>query len=215
MKRISTAAALGLLLTFGLVMFTAGPAGGTPPHDGVCPTTAGWTGHFPGNNQHQITVTAPPGLLIAEVCVKAGSVNQGNGPEYIVFDPPVATVTFVHSSGKEISHYSLRKVPVPTTTTTAPPTTTTTPPTTATTTPTTQTTATTTPPTTGTVPSTSLPTVFVDPTITPDPTVETGSVVLARTGADVRQLAAVAAAIVAGGIAARRSAARRRAALQE
>lgn len=88
-----------------------------PPHDGVCPQGGEWTGHFDGNDLHEITVNAPPGLLIVEICVKAGSANQGDGPEFTLFNPGVTSVTFTHSSGKEISHYSLRKVPVTTTTT--------------------------------------------------------------------------------------------------
>ncbi|WP_216648855.1 hypothetical protein [Agromyces agglutinans] len=57
-----------------------------------------------------IVVTAPDGKLIAEVCVKAGSANQGNGPETTTYNPPVKSVTISHTSGKDISHYSVRYV---------------------------------------------------------------------------------------------------------
>lgn len=57
------------------------------------------------------TYTAPDGMLVSGYCVKAGSVQQGNGPEYTVVDPPAKTVTIAHSSGKDISHYSVTLVP--------------------------------------------------------------------------------------------------------
>ena len=62
-----------------------------------------------------ITVSAPEGKLISGYCVKAGSINQGFGPEYYR-TVPVKTVTISHSSGKDISHYSLRYVDDTTTT---------------------------------------------------------------------------------------------------
>jgi hypothetical protein len=74
-----------------------------------------------------VEVSAPDGFLISGYCVKAGSARQGDGPELVVVDPPAATVTISHSSGKDVSHYTIDVVPVPTTTT-EPPTTTTEPP---------------------------------------------------------------------------------------
>ena len=53
-----------------------------------------------------LTLTAPDGYLISGYCVKAGSANQGLGPEYYSLDPPVASVVISHSTGKAISHYS-------------------------------------------------------------------------------------------------------------
>ena len=44
--------------------------------------------------------------------MKAGSVKQGNGPEYFDVDP-VAVLTFGHTSGKDVSHWSVGYVPVP------------------------------------------------------------------------------------------------------
>ena len=60
-----------------------------------------------------VTVTAPDGMLIAGYCVKAGSANQGLGPESFVVDPPVKEITFSHSSGKAISHYTVVYVDEP------------------------------------------------------------------------------------------------------
>ena len=55
-----------------------------------------------------VTVFAPEGKLISQYCVKAGSATQEDGgPEYVVVNPPVKTITFGHSSGKDVSHYSL------------------------------------------------------------------------------------------------------------
>jgi len=54
-----------------------------------------------------LVVTAEPGFLITGYCVKAGSDNQGDGPENYVVDPPAAEVAIAHSSGKAISHYTL------------------------------------------------------------------------------------------------------------
>lgn len=104
----------------------------------------------PTNDTKTLVVTAPDGQLISGYCVKAGSINQGYGPEYVVVNPPAETVTISHSSGKDISHYTVAFVnrPGPTTTTVAP-TTTTVEPTTTTTVQTT-TTTTTVPPTTTT-----------------------------------------------------------------
>src|SRR5215204_3654672 len=58
-------------------------------------------------NVYEITITAPAGNLITGYCVKAGSVNNENGPVYVELDEPVASVTFKYKDGtKEISHYS-------------------------------------------------------------------------------------------------------------
>lgn len=60
-----------------------------------------------GGEQETLEVTAPDGFLITGYCVKAGSDKQGDGPEDYTVDPPQATVTIEHSSGKAISHYTL------------------------------------------------------------------------------------------------------------
>lgn len=110
MKRIGT-----LLTVLGLVALTAAPALAT--NEGVCSgdkvdTTTSIT---------SITIEAPEGFLIVGYCVKAGSINQDLGPEYFTIEP-ATSVTFGHSSGKDISHYSVSLVEQeqPTTTTTSP-----------------------------------------------------------------------------------------------
>lgn len=80
-----------------------------------------------------VTVTAPAGKLIDGYCVKAGSTQSGAGVEYVRVDPPRKTVVISHTSGKDVSHYSVSytETEVTTTTTEKPVTTTTTgPPTT-------------------------------------------------------------------------------------
>ena len=75
------------------------------PTDKVC--TAGDSGKVDVSGDHTtLTLTAPDGYLISGYCVKAGSANQGLGPEYYAVDPPAASVEISHSSGKAISHYS-------------------------------------------------------------------------------------------------------------
>ena len=72
----------------------------------VC--SAGTSGKIDVSGDHKtLTITAPDGLVITGYCVKAGSVKQGLGPEYYVVDPPAASVVISHSSGKDISHYSV------------------------------------------------------------------------------------------------------------
>ena len=66
------------------------------------------TGHLSAGNATTYEINAPPGKLIVAVCVKAGSSNQGYGPEVTSPLDPVKTLTIKHSSGKEISHYSVK-----------------------------------------------------------------------------------------------------------
>jgi hypothetical protein len=61
-----------------------------------------------------LDLDATSGFLIDGYCVKAGSDRSGAGAEWVPVDPPVKSVTISHSSGKDISHYSLRFVPVST-----------------------------------------------------------------------------------------------------
>ena len=69
-----------------------------------------------------IVITAPAGNLITGYCVKAGSINNENGPVEIKVDPPVASLTITYPGGKEISHYSYSYAPIPTPTPTPTPT---------------------------------------------------------------------------------------------
>ncbi|MDQ3542083.1 MAG: hypothetical protein M3440_15505 [Chloroflexota bacterium] len=50
-------------------------------------------------------------VLIAGFCIRAGSAIQGDGPDWWSVDPPQKTVIISHSTGKDVSHYSLRLVP--------------------------------------------------------------------------------------------------------
>lgn len=126
-----------LLVPLALLAFTG--RAGAQEAEPVCPAWDGdgpWVGHFDGGGETEITFTAPDGWVVTDICVKAGSANQGDGPEFIHYDPPQQSVTFSHTSGKQISHWSAIKVQgtVTTTSTTVPETTTTTVPETTTTT---------------------------------------------------------------------------------
>jgi hypothetical protein len=80
--------------------------------DQVCPDLD--TGKIdPPGDPTSFTFTAPEGQVIVQICVKAGSAEQGLGPEFIDFDPGVTSATFSHSSGKEISHFSVKFAPAP------------------------------------------------------------------------------------------------------
>lgn len=112
MKKLMAIAAM--IAAFGLggaAAFAAGtdkPANPGGGNDGqVCPDND--TGHISASTP-SVTATAPDGKLISGYCVKAGSANQGLGPEFVTVDPPQKTVTITHSSGKDISHYSLSYV---------------------------------------------------------------------------------------------------------
>lgn len=78
-----------------------------------------------------VTMTAPPGNLITQYCVKAGSDTSipDGAVVYVTVDPPQAEITVAHPSGKSVSHYSFawEPIPVETTTTTVPDSTTTVP----------------------------------------------------------------------------------------
>ena len=108
MKKLMVTAAM--IAAFGLGGAAAFAASTEKPEntgggDGqVCPDND--TGHISGNSP-SVTVTAPDGKLISGYCVKAGSANQELGPESVTVDPAQKTVTITHSSGKDISHYSL------------------------------------------------------------------------------------------------------------
>ena len=109
MKKLMVTAAM--IAAFGLGGAAAFAASTEKPentgggNDGqVCPDND--TGHISGNSP-SVTVTAPDGKLISGYCVKAGSANQELGPESVTVDPAQKTVTIAHSSGKDISHYSL------------------------------------------------------------------------------------------------------------
>lgn len=108
------------VLAVALALMVVDIASAAPSEDRVCqPRDA----HIhPGEGISEVTATAAEGQLIEGYCVKAGSANQGFGPEYVTLDSPVRTVTISHSSGKDISHFVVFFTDAPpTTTTTEPP----------------------------------------------------------------------------------------------
>lgn len=101
------------------VLVGSSPAGAAtgenpvPPGSQVCP--AGDSGKIDvQGDQTSITLSAPDGKLITGYCVKAGSVNNDNGPVYVPVQPPTAMVTITYPGGKAISHYSLFYTDAPT-----------------------------------------------------------------------------------------------------
>jgi hypothetical protein len=114
MRKVLLICFVGLLATIGAISL----AGAQPEEGQVCPDLD--TGHQSGGGSTEITITAPEGQVIVQVCVKSGSAVQGEGPEFIDYDPGVTEATFGHSSGKAISHYSVKYGPVPPPTTTPP-----------------------------------------------------------------------------------------------
>lgn len=93
------------LLAFVVVVFVPAAIATQEPNEGVCENLD--TGHLSAGGATSTTITAPAGQVIVKVCVKAGSIKQGDGPEYTTFDPGVTSVTISHSSNKQISHYSV------------------------------------------------------------------------------------------------------------
>jgi hypothetical protein len=120
-RKLLAIIAMATLATIGI-----GAAGTVGAQEQVCPNLD--TGHQSAGNQTSVTITAPPGQVIVQVCVKAGSAQQGEGPEITNFDPGVTQTTISHSSGKEISHFSVKFADAPSPTTAAPPTTAAAPP---------------------------------------------------------------------------------------
>ena len=85
-----------LLPTLAVLGAQASPAAASE----VCPGT-----HLspPDDTTESFTYTAPDGYLIAGWCVKAGNTAENHD----LSDAPVASVTIAHSSGKDVSHYSV------------------------------------------------------------------------------------------------------------
>ena len=80
-------------------------------NEGVCPQYT--TGHQSANDQEVWTYKAPSKKVILKLCVKAGSVNAGDGPEEVPVPGGATSITFSHSSRKEISHFSVELGDVP------------------------------------------------------------------------------------------------------
>ena len=109
MIRVMVATAT-LILSTGLSLAVTTPAIAATIPDGVCAELDSGKTDVVGERV-TVTVNAPDGFLIDSYCVKAGSAKQGEGPEYFDVDP-VAVLTFGHTSGKDVSHWSVGYVPV-------------------------------------------------------------------------------------------------------
>ncbi|WP_459385877.1 hypothetical protein [Arthrobacter humicola] len=103
MKKLLAAGAIA-----GLVLLGGGlaPANAAPPEGQLCPE---WdTGRIDvADGIKSLEITAPDGLEIIAVCVKAGSAKQGLGAQIDYFYSSQLSVTISHYSGKDISHYSV------------------------------------------------------------------------------------------------------------
>jgi hypothetical protein len=124
MKRLLIA--VGMIVSMGVVAVAAGTMAASDPSnsDGkVCPFGGDWfkyEGHWEPSTPQGITasidgpnatISVASGVTITEVCVKAGSANQGNGPESWTAGLPLdgpGQLTVWHSSGKDISHISVK-----------------------------------------------------------------------------------------------------------
>lgn len=108
MRHLFVTSLASLVLLSGAAAVPAAAGAGTQ----VCPSLD--TGKIDTTGDPlTVTVTAPEGYAIGQVCVKAGSVQQGDGPELLVPDAGVTSLTFGHSSGKAVSHWSASFVPLP------------------------------------------------------------------------------------------------------
>jgi len=91
-------------------------------NDGVCAGLDSGKIDVTEKGVYEVTITAPAGNLITGYCIKAGSINSGNGPVNEVVNPPVASLTIRYKDGvKEISHYSYSWAPIATPTPTPTP----------------------------------------------------------------------------------------------
>lgn len=99
------------LASLVLLCSPAATPAGAAADNRVCPPLD--TGKIDTTGEpHTITVTAPDGYAVGQVCVKAGSAQHGDGPEFLVADPGTTSLTFGHSSGKAVSHWSASFVPL-------------------------------------------------------------------------------------------------------
>lgn len=117
-RRAALAGGLSALLALGTVATLSGaPAAAGEPDDGeqVC-RDLGSTNIDVSGEKLTLTLDAPAGRLINSYCVKAGSTSNGDGPQYVTLDTPLASVAisyFSTAAGKNraISHYSFSTVP--------------------------------------------------------------------------------------------------------
>lgn len=107
MKKLALAASAALILTTATIpaIATANPGG-----EQVCaPLTSGKIDT--AGDPQAVTITAPAGSVITGYCIKAGSINQGDGPVYVDLETYAESLTIQHPSGKAVSHYSFSTQP--------------------------------------------------------------------------------------------------------
>lgn len=85
------AAAAGTILTLALAGAMPANAHDDDGGDKVCDALDSGKIDTHGDPQ-TVTVTAPAGQKIVSYCVKAGSINQGDGPVYVTLAEPVTTL---------------------------------------------------------------------------------------------------------------------------
>jgi LPXTG-motif cell wall-anchored protein len=97
-----------LMLTILLALSAVAPAFADADDDQVCEDLDSGKIDTTGDPA-DVEVHAPEGKLISGYCVKAGSANQEDGgPVFILVDPPLASVTIAHPSGRAVSHYAVQ-----------------------------------------------------------------------------------------------------------
>lgn len=99
--------AAGAVAGFALLGGGMAPASAAPPANQLCPA---WdSGRIDvADGIKSMEITAPDGLEIVAVCVKAGSANQYLGAQIEELYYSQVTVPISHYSGKDISHYSVK-----------------------------------------------------------------------------------------------------------
>jgi hypothetical protein len=89
--------------------------------DGKFESSGSGTGFSVSINGTEATISVEAGYTLVAYCVKAGSVNQGNGPVTSAVDlPGPGSIIVGHPSGKDISHVSVDVEPTGTPTETTP-----------------------------------------------------------------------------------------------
>jgi hypothetical protein len=97
-----------LMLTILLALAAVSPAFADADDDQVCEGFDSGKIDTVGDPD-TVEFDAPEGKLISGYCVKAGSANQEDGgPVFVSVDPPAASVTIAHPSGKAVSHYAVQ-----------------------------------------------------------------------------------------------------------
>jgi hypothetical protein len=117
----TAAVVLGLVFGFGLMAWAGGDGDKTCKDlgyaDNLTASSSGeWGSVAFDDTEDTLTLTVAEGYEVT-LCVKAGSANQGLGPEEV--GPFSEGTHYVgHSSGKELSHYGVTFIEIPDDTTT-------------------------------------------------------------------------------------------------